>query len=37
LHAVSLALAHPVSGQPLVFERAPPPDLAAAWQMLASP
>ena len=37
LHAVSLALAHPVSGQPLVFERAPPPDLAAAWQMLALP
>jgi 23S rRNA pseudouridine1911/1915/1917 synthase len=34
LHAVSLALAHPVSGRPLVFERPPPPDLAAAWERL---
>jgi 23S rRNA pseudouridine1911/1915/1917 synthase len=31
LHAERLAFAHPVSAQPLAFERAPPPDLEHAW------
>jgi 23S rRNA pseudouridine1911/1915/1917 synthase len=31
LHAERLAFAHPIGGQPLAFERAPPPDLAEAW------
>jgi 23S rRNA pseudouridine1911/1915/1917 synthase len=31
LHAVRLALAHPISREPLVFEAAPPEDMAAAW------
>jgi 23S rRNA pseudouridine1911/1915/1917 synthase len=31
LHAERLAFAHPLSGKPLAFERAPPPDLAQAW------
>lgn len=37
LHAASLALAHPVHGRPLAFERPPPPDLAEAWASLARP
>jgi 23S rRNA pseudouridine1911/1915/1917 synthase len=31
LHAHRLAFTHPVTGQPLSFEAAPPPDLRAAW------
>jgi 23S rRNA pseudouridine1911/1915/1917 synthase len=31
LHATELKLAHPVSGEPLAFTCAPPPDFAAAW------
>jgi len=33
LHAERLAFAHPLSGQPLAFERPLPPDLAHAWQV----
>ena len=33
LHAERLAFAHPVSGKPLAFERAPPADLARAWHL----
>jgi 23S rRNA pseudouridine1911/1915/1917 synthase len=35
LHAARLAFAHPGSGAPLVFDAAPPPDFAAAWQRVA--
>jgi len=31
LHAFRLAFAHPVTGAPLAFHAAPPPDLRAAW------
>jgi 23S rRNA pseudouridine1911/1915/1917 synthase len=31
LHAVELALAHPVSGVPMAWHRPPPADFAAAW------
>jgi 23S rRNA pseudouridine1911/1915/1917 synthase len=31
LHAFRLAFAHPVTGEPLAFRAALPPDLAAAW------
>jgi 23S rRNA pseudouridine1911/1915/1917 synthase len=31
LHATELVLAHPITTAPLRFERAPPPDMAAAW------
>ncbi len=34
LHAVRLAFAHPVTGEPLKFEAGPPPDFAHAWQLL---
>jgi len=34
LHAFRLRLDHPVSGEPLRFESAPPADFAAAWQAL---
>ncbi len=34
LHAAELALAHPVSGERLHFDCAPPPDFAAAWAAL---
>ncbi len=34
LHAVELALAHPVSGVPLAFRCEPPADFAAAWALL---
>ena len=36
LHAARLALAHPVSGAPLVFERAPPRDFEAAWEAVVA-
>ncbi len=36
LHAARLGLAHPVSGAPLRFEAALPPDLQAAWQALVA-
>jgi 23S rRNA pseudouridine1911/1915/1917 synthase len=32
LHALRLAFQHPLSGQALAFERAPPDDLTRAWQ-----
>lgn len=35
LHAVRLALAHPLDGRPLQFEAPSPPDFAAAWQQVA--
>ena len=35
LHATRLAFAHPVSGEALSFEAAPPPDFAAAWRHVA--
>jgi 23S rRNA pseudouridine1911/1915/1917 synthase len=35
LHAARLAFAHPLSGQPLRFERELPADLLAAWQTVA--
>lgn len=35
LHAARLAFAHPVSGAPLGFESALPPDLAPAWASVA--
>jgi 23S rRNA pseudouridine1911/1915/1917 synthase len=31
LHAVRLALSHPVTGQPLAFDEPLPPDMAGAW------
>jgi 23S rRNA pseudouridine1911/1915/1917 synthase len=31
LHAIRLAFAHPVTGEPLVFHAPPPADLRAAW------
>jgi 23S rRNA pseudouridine1911/1915/1917 synthase len=36
LHATRLALAHPISREPLVFDAAPPADLAAAWAAVVS-
>lgn len=36
LHAMSLALAHPITREPLHFEAAPPADLASAWQQVVS-
>jgi 23S rRNA pseudouridine1911/1915/1917 synthase len=36
LHAAVLRLAHPLSREPLVFERAPPADFAAAWRQLGA-
>ena len=35
LHATRLAFAHPISGEPLSFEAAPPSDFAAAWRHVA--
>ena len=35
LHATRLAFAHPISGEALSFEAAPPPDFAAAWRHVA--
>jgi 23S rRNA pseudouridine1911/1915/1917 synthase len=35
LHATRLAFVHPVSGQQLSFEAAPPADLASAWRNVA--
>jgi 23S rRNA pseudouridine1911/1915/1917 synthase len=32
LHAQRLAFRHPVTGEELAFECAPPPDLRAAWR-----
>lgn len=32
LHAARLEFAHPILGQPLVFDAPPPADFAAAWQ-----
>jgi 23S rRNA pseudouridine1911/1915/1917 synthase len=32
LHAARLGFAHPVDGRPMLFEAAPPADLAQAWQ-----
>ncbi len=40
LHAYRLAFEHPVTGEPLAFASAPPPDLAAAlaaWGLAAGP
>jgi 23S rRNA pseudouridine1911/1915/1917 synthase len=34
LHAAELGLAHPITGEPLVWHRAPPPDFAAAWDQV---
>jgi 23S rRNA pseudouridine1911/1915/1917 synthase len=34
LHAVELAFAHPVTGEPLAFTAAPPADFVAAWSQL---
>lgn len=36
LHATRLAFEHPLTRQPLVFERLPPPDMAAAWALIVS-
>jgi 23S rRNA pseudouridine1911/1915/1917 synthase len=36
LHAASLALAHPITRQPLHFDCPPPADFAAAWQQIAA-
>jgi 23S rRNA pseudouridine1911/1915/1917 synthase len=36
LHAVRLAFKHPVTGEQLVFESDLPPDMAQAWQALAT-
>ena len=36
LHATRLGFAHPASGEPLVFEAPPPPDLASVWHLLTS-
>ena len=36
LHAVRLRLRHPRTGEPLEFEKAPPPDFAAFWESLAA-
>ncbi len=35
LHAVRLALAHPISREALVFDCPPPPDFSSAWQAVA--
>lgn len=35
LHATRLELAHPVSGEALAFDCAPPADFAAAWRQVA--
>ncbi|MCM5681000.1 RluA family pseudouridine synthase [Schlegelella sp. S2-27] len=35
LHAFRLGLAHPVTGEPLAFEAAPPDDFALAWATVA--
>ena len=32
LHATRLGFAHPVTGEPLAFDAAPPADLASAWR-----
>ena len=34
LHATRLGFDHPVSGQPLAFEVAPPADFSAVWQLV---
>lgn len=34
LHATRLGFEHPVSGQPMAFESAPPADFDAVWQLL---
>ena len=34
LHAERLDFAHPISGEPLRFDAAPPPDFASAWRNL---
>jgi 23S rRNA pseudouridine1911/1915/1917 synthase len=36
LHATRLALAHPISREPMVFEVQPPADLAAGWAAVVS-
>jgi 23S rRNA pseudouridine1911/1915/1917 synthase len=36
LHAAELAFAHPVTGQPLAFASALPPELAPVWERLVS-
>jgi 23S rRNA pseudouridine1911/1915/1917 synthase len=36
LHAARLSLQHPIDGRPLRFERASPPDFAAAWAQVLS-
>ena len=36
LHALQLALAHPITGQPLLFKSDPPADFAAALDLLRS-
>ncbi|MCC6246877.1 MAG: RluA family pseudouridine synthase [Rubrivivax sp.] len=35
LHAVRLALLHPLTRQPLAFHAPPPPDFARAWEQVA--
>jgi 23S rRNA pseudouridine1911/1915/1917 synthase len=35
LHATRLGFAHPVTGDPLAFDAAPPADLASAWRNVA--
>jgi 23S rRNA pseudouridine1911/1915/1917 synthase len=36
LHATRLAFAHPGTGEPLQFDAAAPPDLAAAWEEIVA-
>jgi len=36
LHAARLRLRHPRTGEPLEFEKAPPPDFTAFWESLAA-
>jgi 23S rRNA pseudouridine1911/1915/1917 synthase len=36
LHAERLAFAHPAHGRPMAFERAPPSDLALAWEQVVA-
>jgi 23S rRNA pseudouridine1911/1915/1917 synthase len=35
LHATELGFVHPITGEPLSFTQPPPPDFAAAWDLVA--
>jgi 23S rRNA pseudouridine1911/1915/1917 synthase len=37
LHATRLAFAHPISGEPMSFDAAPPADFASAWRNVVAP